>query len=43
MNGRVGGVANDMYNNDGGKGGANVYEAMKQNKGWRTLGRLFAS
>jgi len=39
----VGGFANDMYNNDGGKGGAYVYEAMKQNKGWRTLGRLFAS
>ena len=39
-----GGIANDMYNNDGGKGGGPVpMKLMKQNKGWRPLGRLFAS
>ena len=33
---------NDMYNNDVGKGVVYAYE-VKQNKGWRPLGRLFAS
>ena len=33
----------DMYNNDVGKGEPMPMKLMKQNKGWRTLGRLFAS
>ena len=40
--GMGGGIANDMYNNDVGKGGAYAYEAYEANKGWRPLGRLFA-
>jgi hypothetical protein len=48
MGGGMGGrfaKSNDMYNNDVGKGVVYAYEAklMKQNKGWRPLGRLFAS
>ena len=33
---------NDMYNNDVGKGVVYAYEAYEA-KGWRPLGRLFAS
>jgi hypothetical protein len=33
-----------MYNYDGGKGGEPMtMKHMKQNKGWRPLGRLFTS
>ena len=38
-----GGIANDMYNNDVGKGVYMPMKLMKQNKGWRPLGRLFTS
>ena len=48
-NGHKGGVRvgfiyiKDMYNNDVVRGEPMTMKPMKQNKGWRPLGRLFAS